>query len=316
MSSFLCFNVVSPDPVLREEHEDTLLHETMLCLKALSTTSSAMRQLSDIQSTLFPTLLGMLFDEEKKGPSEYTTRSIIMTIFYTYLTDSTSCDLTSRARLLLSYLHDPSKPEESQPPGFIASIYHSRPYRVWQREMNNVTKEVFWIFLHHTNIIPYPKISEASDSYVSRHFTREHPPVPAAPYIGGVEWDATNYLTAHIDLLNGIIASLPTCEERNKLRQELKDSGFEKTMGVSLRTCKEKFYGCVHEALSTWVGAAMEDGWPYQDVRQGPKQEDVRRMSPKKSPKKKDAAPMLEMPQFELASGGNGVGDGDDGAWL
>lgn len=312
MSSFLCFNVVSADPVLREEHEDTLLHETMLCLKALSTTSSAMRQLSDIQSTLFPTLLGMLFDEEKKGPSEYTTRSIIMTIFYTYLTDSTSCDLTSRARLLLSYLHDPSKPEESQPPGFIASIYHSRPYRVWQREMNNVTKEVFWIFLHHTNIIPYPKISEASDSYVSRHFTREHPPVPAAPYIGGVEWDATNYLTAHIDLLNGIIASLPTCEERNKLRQELKDSGFEKIMGVSLRTCKEKFYGCVHEALSTWVGAAMEDGWPYQDVKQGPKQEDVRRMSPKK----KDAAPMLEMPKFELAGGGNGVGDGDDGAWL
>ena len=273
-----------------------------------------MRQLSDIQSTLFPTLLQMLFDEEKKGPSEYTTRSVIITILYTYLTDSSSSDLTGRARLLLSYLQDPSKPEESQPPGFIASIYHSRPYRIWQREMNNVTKEVFWIFLHHTNIIPYPKILDTSTSYVSRHFTREHPPVPAAPYIGGVEWDATNYLTAHIDLLNGIIASLPTSEERNKLRQELKDSGFEKVMGVSLRTCKEKFYGCVHEALSTWVGAALEDDWPYQDVRQGPKQEDARKMvSPKKSPmKKKDAAPKLEMPKLELGEGGGG----DDGGWL
>ena len=297
----------------REEHEDTLLHETLLCLKALSTTSSAMRQLSDIQSTLFPSLLQLLFDEDKKGPSEYTTRSIIITIFSTYLADSTSSDLASRARLLLSYLHDPSKPEESQPPGFIASIYHSRPYRVWQREMTNVTKEVFWIFLHHTNIIPYPKISETSDSYVSRHFTREHPPVPAAPYIGGVEWDATNYLTAHVDLLNGIMASLPTREERNRLRQELKDSGFEKVMGVNLRTCKEKFYGCVHEALSTWVGAAMEDAWPYQDVRQGPKQDDVRRMSPRKSPKKKDAPPKLEMLNLDL---GGGKGAGDDGAWL
>lgn len=284
-----------------------------------------MRQLSGIQSTLFPNLLQMLFDEEKKGPSEYTTRSIIITILYTYLTDSTSSDLASRARLLLSYLHDPSEPEEAQPPGFIASIYHSRPYRVWQREMNNVTKEVFWIFLHHTNIIPYPNISDTSKSYASRHFTREHPPVPAAPYIGGVEWDATNYLTAHIDLLNGIIASLPTREERNQLRRELKDSGFEKVMGVSLRTCKEKFYGCVHEALSTWVGAAREDEWPYQDVRQGPpKQEDVTRMmSPtkKSSPKKKkDAAPRLEIPKLELGGGGgNGVGDcddGDDGGWL
>ncbi|KAM0806249.1 armadillo-type protein [Usnea florida] len=301
----------------RSEHEDNLLHEALLCLKALSTTSSAMRQLSSIQSTLFPTLLGMLFDEEKKGPSEYTTRSIIITILYTYLADSPSSDLAGRARLLLSYLRDPSKPEESQPPGFITSIYHSRPYRVWQREMSNVTKEVFWIFLHHTNIIPYPNISEASNSYASRHFTREHPPVPAAPYIGGVEWDATTYLTSHIDLLNGIMASLPTCQERNQLRQELKDSGFERVMGVQLRTCKEKFYSCVHEALSTWVGAAVEDGWPYQDVRQGPKLEDVRKSSPVKSPRKKDAgAPRLEMPKLELGAGGKSGGGGDDGGWL
>ena len=277
-----------------------------------------MRQLSDMQSKLFPTLLQMLFDEEKKGPSEYTTRTIIITILYTYLTDSASSDLTSRARLLLSYLRDPSKPEESQPPGFITTIYHSRPYRVWQREMGNVTKEVFWIFLHHTNIIPYPSISETSDSYVSRHFTREHPPVPAAPYIGGVEWDATNYLTAHVDLLNGIIASLPTREERNRLRQELKDSGFEKTMGVSLRTCKEKFYGCVHEALSTWVGAAREDDWPYQDVRQGPKQQDdarraVAMASPAKKRKDKDKAPQLDMPRWDLEGTGKG---GVDEGWL
>ena len=308
-------NRAAADYLTREEHEDNLLHETFLCLKALSTTSSAMRELSSIQSTLFPTLLGMLFDEEKKGPSEYTTRSIIITILYTYLADSASSDLAGRARLLLSYLRDPSKPEESQPPGFIASIYHSRPYRVWQREMSNVTKEVFWIFLHHTNIIPYPNISETSNSYASRHFTREHPPVPAAPYIGGVEWDATTYLTSHIDLLNGIMASLPTSQERNQLRQELKDSGFERVMGVQLRTCKEKFYSCVHEALSTWVGAAVEDGWPYQDVRQGPKVEDVRRSSPVKSPRKKDGGvPRLEMPK--LGRSENGGGGGDDGGWL
>ena len=85
-------------------------------------------------------------------------------------------------------------------------------------------------------------------------------------------------------------------------------------MGVSLRTCKEKLYGGVHEALSTWVGAAVEDGWNHRDVKQGPKiTENVKASSPnKKSPKKMDAAPKLEMPKLELG-GGAGV---EDGGWL
>lgn len=298
----------------RAEHEDTLLHETLLCLKGLSTTSSALHQLSDIQSTLFPILLAMLFDKEKKGPSEFTTRTIIINLLSAYLTSSTSLDLASRARTILSYLRDPSAPKEAQAPEFITSIYHPRPYRVWNKELDNVVKEVFWIFLHHVNIIPYPEILNDAHTYSARHLPRDHPPVPAAPYIGGVEWDATNYITAHLDLLNGLVAALPTQEERNSLRQELKDSSFEKVMGSSFRTCKEKFYGCVHGALSTWVGAAMEDDWPYQDVRQGAKQE-VRQASPKKSPKKKDAAPKLDMPKLDFGGGKENRGI-DDGGWL
>jgi len=45
---------------------------------------------------------------------------------------------------------------------------------------------------------------------------------------GGVEWDATNYLASHLDMLNGILACLPTREERNALREELLVSGWEK----------------------------------------------------------------------------------------
>ena len=161
--------------------------------------------------------------------------------------------------------------------------------------------------------------------------------MPAAPYIGGVEWDATNYFAAHIDLMNGLIAAMPTKEERNSLRQGLRDSGFEKIMGVSLRTCKESLYPCVHEALSTWVGAAKEDGWPYQDVRQGPKLDEKKTTSPKKSPKKQDKPPQLDMPRLGLSSEGInerskpdmpkfdlgvpiGFGDGrgviDEGGWI
>ena len=305
----------------RVEHEDTLLHETLLCLKALSNTSSAVQQLSQMHATLFPTLLAMLFDKEKKGPSEFTTRGIIITLLHTFLTSCPTLDLTSRARLIMSYLRDPSAPEEAQAPEFITSIYHPRPYRIWYKELDNIVKEVFWIFLHHVNIIPYPEIPDSCSTYVERHFPRDHPPVPAAPYIGGVEWDATNYLTAHIDLLNGLIASLPTQGERNQLRQELKDSGFEKLMGNSFRTCKEKLYGFMHEALSVWVGAAMEDEWPFQDVRQGPPKQEVSIVagSPKKSPvKKKDKAPVLEMPKLDFGDGGEGLKGGvvDDGGWL
>lgn len=64
----------------REEHEDQLMHESLLCLKGLCTTEIAIAELDMVADELFPALLGMLFDEEKKGPAEYTTRTIIINI--------------------------------------------------------------------------------------------------------------------------------------------------------------------------------------------------------------------------------------------
>lgn len=64
----------------REEHEDQLLHETLLCLKGLCTTEVALKKLDEMADTLFPSLLAMLFDEEKKGPSEFSTRGVIVNV--------------------------------------------------------------------------------------------------------------------------------------------------------------------------------------------------------------------------------------------
>lgn len=64
----------------REEHEDALLHETLLCLKGLCTADLSLRKLCDFEQTLFPILLKMLFDEERKGPSEFVTREIVIKI--------------------------------------------------------------------------------------------------------------------------------------------------------------------------------------------------------------------------------------------
>ena len=350
----------------REEHEDALLHETLNCLKGLCTTEKAMEELDRCADGLFPALMAMLFDDEKKGPAEYSTRTIIVSLLcksnlpsrskMTVLTrrylvnylsaannpDTSPSTLTDRARKILAYLSEPAKPAPDQPLDFIQHMRASRPYKLWSREVTNITKEVFWIFLHHLNVIPLPrpttgesaedtdpherkKVLEAT--YTTRHFPSPRPPVPAAPYIGGVEWDATIYITTHLDLLNGLLAALPTPTARNALRADLRASGLEKLMGGSLRTCKEKFYGGVHDALRGWVGAAVEDGWEVRFVREGPTREEegeaalrAQSRSPVKGKKGKgDEAPRLDgvLPKLDLGVGGAGEGKGeDDDGWL
>ncbi len=267
----------------------------------------------------------MVFDKEKKGPSEFTTRNIISWLLFAYLKSAPLLERSDRARTLLTYLRDPEPSESQRPVGFVLDMRRSRPYRIWCKEVANVTKEVFWIFLHNLNVIPLPgsrardspdtidtsntsngTISSSASSnsfdssnphhvYMIEHFPQELPPVPAAPYVGGVEWDATNYLASHLEVLNGIMACLPTQDQRNDLREQMRVSGWERLMGSTLRLCKEKFYGGVHAGLRCWVAAAADDGWNTSDVRCGPAEEPK---SPvKKSPKKAavEQAPKIEM---------------------
>ena len=269
----------------------------------------------------------MIFDPEHKGPSDFTTRGIIMAILLAHLTAAANtADLPIRAQTILSYLADPTPPDEKAPIPFILSMRQSRPYKVWCTEINNVTKEVFWIFMHHLNVVAFPKCADAAteiksvpqpralnaEDFSKEFFPGQRPPVPAAPYVGGVEWDATNYLASHLDILNGLLASIPTRSARNALRTELRASGFEKVMGAMLRTCKEKFYGYVHDGLRTWVAAACADGWDVRDVRMGPRVEESSRRSPKKtSPvKASDNPPVLEAPpKLDLGLGKGAMDD-------
>ncbi|OAA79007.1 GTPase binding protein Rid1 [Akanthomyces lecanii RCEF 1005] len=312
----------------REEHEDALLHENLLCLKALSTTALGMEYLHTVQADLFAKLLHMIFDPEKKGPSEFTTRNIITSVLLMYISSASPAERIIRAKNVLGHLRDPQPKEEDQLP-FLLGIHQERPYRVWCKEVVSVTKEVFWIFLHNMNVIalasdlasPEAAASPVEDAssfggghdpaapygYMHRHFAAERPPVAAAPYVGGVEWDATNYLASHVDLVNAIVACTATRDARNALRAQLRISGWERCMGGSLRLCKEKFYGSVHAALRTWVAAAAEDGWDVRDVRFGP-EPTSRAASPRKTTagaaaagaKQVQEAPRLDMPRFDL----------------
>lgn len=311
----------------REDHEDTLLHELLRCLKGLCTTDSALKQLASISSTLYPALIAMLFDEEHKGPSEFTTRELIMQIIFAHIDMAPESELTPRATELLTYLHDPVKEKESTTVPFILQMHTSRPYQVWCKEMTNVTKEVFWIFIHNLNVIPIPPAPAADaapKSYAKKHFPGPRAIVPAAPYVGGVEWDATNYLATHIDLINGLLASLPSCEARNELRENLRISGFEKLMG-QLRACNPKYYGAVHDSIKVWIGAALDDDWDVKPVRMGSGDKTNSSTSPVKlSPKKKaEPAPQIEVPRLDLGLAfdreidiGGPVGGRKDDDWI
>lgn len=286
----------------REDHEDTLLHELLRCLKGLCTTDTALKQFTEISSTLFPALLGMLFDEEHKGPSEFTTRELIIQIIFAHISTAPESELHTRATELLKYLKDPVKEKESSTVPFILQMHQPRPYQVWCKEITNVTKEVFWIFIHHLNVVPLPPCSdEPPKSYAKEHFPGQRAIVPAAPYVGGVEWDATNYIATHLDLLNGLVASLPSQEMRNTFRSELKVSGFEKVLG-HLRTCNPKYYGAVHDAVKVWIAAALEDGWEVKEVRMGSSDGKPGVSSPiKQSPKKKaELPPQIQVPKCDI----------------
>ncbi|KAL7932722.1 armadillo-type protein [Trichoderma chlorosporum] len=300
----------------REEHEDALLHENLLCLKALSTTAKAMEYLHSVQADLFPKLLHLLFDPEKKGPSEFTTRNIVTSVLYTYIESASSAERVIRARSILRHLRDPEPEESARPLPFVMEMRQERPYRVWCKEVVSVTKEVFWIFLHHLNVVALTADADSSGdagmsrltnndeqyAYMRRHFPQEKAPVAAAPYVGGVEWDATNYLASHLDLMNAILACTLTLDERNRLRADLRISGWERCMGGSLRLCKEKFYGSVHTGLRTWVAAAAEDGWDVKDVRYGPPAEARSPVKAAAQRKKVEDAPKLDMPKLDFGS--------------
>jgi hypothetical protein len=287
-----------------------------------------------VQGELFPKLIQMLFDPERKGPSEYTTRNIVTSVLFTYIESATPAERVLRAKGILGHLRDPLPKEEERPLPFVLEMRQERPYRAWNKEVASVTKEVFWIFPHNLNVVSLPSSKGDSEepgsapatprtpaepyAYMLRNFPQERPPVPAAPYVGGVEWDATNYLASHLDLMNAILACTPTAQARNTLRAQLRISSWERCMGGTMRLCKEKFYGSVHDGLRTWVAAAVEDGWDVRDVRFGPPPES-------KSPPKRagggqkvkiEDAPKLDIPKLDLGLPPASNPSKIDDAWL
>ncbi len=239
----------------RDDDDDCLLSDLLGCLKSLCTSDRGLLALGSVATEILPTLVDFLFSE--KGPAEFSTRQSIMCILDAHLEGDFGLRHT-RAEQILSYLADPLKPLSERHPDFMEAAYTPRPYKRWVAELERVCRDVFWIFLHSSNMI------DVLDSEQLSKMNRGAPVVPQG-FVGGVEWEATHYMASYIRLINSILASLHE-SERRLLRTEMKRSQFETIMGQKLRKASTKFYGHLHEELTIWVSNAAHDRWNVSSI--------------------------------------------------
>ena len=162
---------------------------------------------------------------------------------------------------ILTYLTDPVP--ETKPHEFLAESYTPRPYKKWHAELTSITRDTFWMFLHPKNVIPLSPPIEAPFP----HTAKVTASVPSG-FKGGVEWTAAEYLTAHIALVNGVLAGLPVWK-RGEVRRDMRNCGFEVVMGGKLRKVSREYYPGLHGELQRWCWESHRDGWRVFDVSRG-----------------------------------------------
>ncbi|OLL25158.1 GTPase-binding protein rid1 [Neolecta irregularis DAH-3] len=258
----------------REEHEDKLVHEILLCMRALCTAENGLVLLMVDEFAILEKLTQWIFSE--KPPAEFNTRGLIIDLVLTQLTSVATQNRPLYAERLMGYLANPKPTAEKRQHEFIEQARTPRPYKRWCVELERVARDVFWIFLHGKNEIPI--LDTKARLNIPLNIKGQHSAEPMVPagFVGGVEWEAMEYAGWNLKLVNELILSFPTPEKRNGLRAEFKASGIEKIMGGKFRKTSTKFYQTLHENLATWVAWAESDGWDSRIVRLGPEAEEIR----------------------------------------
>ncbi|KAK9370971.1 armadillo-type protein [Lipomyces kononenkoae] len=273
MKSFLNRNGIDPLSRLlieitklqwREDTEDDLFHELMVCLKTISEYEMGLDHMTTIAPLLFPKLIDFLFSD--KQPTYFADRALILSIIVACIATATQEDRYDRSRSILSYLEDPMEPVDKTAPSFISVSHRRRPYRNWCLECSNVVRDVFWLFIDSSSHLKVISI-DPDEIFVRERFGVSQG--DCRPYMSGVERDAVEYLAFHIDLVNLILASIPTKGERNCIRQQMKDSGFESLIGKYLRTVGGPHSAILRINLETLIALAVIDGWNAEYMRTG-----------------------------------------------
>ncbi|KAJ6259806.1 hypothetical protein Dda_5447 [Drechslerella dactyloides] len=253
-----------------------VLKEVFLCLKAAYTAPMADVRFDAMHRDLFPLILSIMFDEErKKTPHEYETREAAIGILFTYLAQAPLDKQVERARSVASILGGPEVTRTNLGPTWIASVSPPRPYTRWSGEVARLTYETGWVWYHPSNRIALREDVDPEVPYNIAHFPtpREFMAIDGGS-VSSVENHVANYAALHLEIMNAIIAYLPTVGERNDFRELIRRSGMERTMGTVLRLAGKgphyEHLANLHSALSDWVTAAKADEWTsWENVRNG-----------------------------------------------
>ncbi|KAK6362982.1 hypothetical protein TWF730_000430 [Orbilia blumenaviensis] len=252
-----------------------VIKEVFLCLKAAYTAPMADARFDVVHVELFTMILSMMFDEErKKTPYEYETREAAISLMFTYLQQSPLDQQVNRARSLIKILENPPLAKSQQGPAWVEAIKQPRPFTRWSGEVARLTYETGWVWYHPGNRITLREYDPEAP------FSVAHFPTPRAfmaidgGSVNSIEMNVANYASLHIEIMNAILAYLPSRAERNGFRMAVSISGMEKIMGQVLRCAGKGHHyeqlANIHSALTDWVTAARADGWEsWEHVRTG-----------------------------------------------
>ncbi|KAK9320784.1 armadillo-type protein [Lipomyces orientalis] len=274
MERFLNLNGIDPISRLligltklewREDKDDRLFLELMHCLRTISEFEMGRDHITTIAPLLFPKLIDFMFSDSQ--PTYFADRGLIVSVIVNYIAIARPEDRYHRCKAILSCLEDPMQPAEKLAPSFIEVSHRRRAYRNWCLECSNVVRDVFWIFIHTSYHIRL--ISITPEDVFARQDSTLKKRRSASGHISDVEWDTIEYLAVHIELLNLILASVPTQSERNGIRKQMKDSGFDSLIGKYLRASSGNQSKSLHNNLETLIALAFTDGWNTEYMRTG-----------------------------------------------
>lgn len=256
-----------------EQHDDTLLHEILRCIYAISSTTKGLACIQASAPAPMEQLVALLYSD--RTPAELDTRRLIvqLLILIAPLTlepqvlqkrtvhripvDDVPCvaaahanDVHTGAVLVTMLLHTPRPADYDAKVDFLQRPNEHQPLRKYIHLLQQLCSDFFWIFCHKENrVLNWYKLDTKSINA---------PQVPSG-ITGSVEWDATMYLTSHLRLLSTILTSLQwTCPRAAQLlMQGLEEAGLKRIL-EAISMASQVYYTSLHAELAHLCAIRME----------------------------------------------------------
>ncbi|WFD20632.1 Nitrogen permease regulator 3 [Malassezia caprae] len=256
-----------------EQHDDTLLHELLRCIYALSSSEKGIACIQASAPAPMEQLMALLYSD--RTPAELDTRRLIIQLFILIAPLSLSpqvlekrtmhrvpvedvpcvatalaSDVHTGAVLVAMLLHTPRPASYDAKVEFLQRPNEYQPLRKYIHLLQQVCGDFFWIFCHKENkVLDWHTLDAKSVSA---------PQVPSG-ITGSVEWDATMYLKTHLRFLSTILTSLQSSCPRaaQLLMQGLEEAGLKRVL-EAISMASQVYYTSLHAELAHLCAIRME----------------------------------------------------------